>query len=160
MHKRNTKVDAAASLNDGKTEVICFISKHNITTFCTAISCPFSVGSSNIIPASRIRYLGAIMDQQLSMIDQVTAVRVSCNYHLRRLSSVRRYLTRCAVQALITSQLDFCNSLLLRLTLAQIECLQWIRNKAARLVTRTRQRDHITRVAGAALATCASPNRI
>ena len=157
-------MDAAASLNDGKTEVICFISKHNITTFCTAISCPFSVGSSNIIPASRIRYLCAIMDQQLSMIDQVTAVRVSCNYHLRRLSSIRRYLTpeatRCAIQALITSQLDFCNSLLLRLTLAQIECLQWIRNKAARLVTRTRQRDHITRVAGAALATCASPNRI
>ena len=64
----------------------------------------------------------------------------------------RHYLTpeatRCAVQVLITSRLDYCNSLSLGLplALAQIECLQQIQNKAARLVTRTRQCDHITPV--------------
>ena len=74
----------------------------------------------------------------------------SCNYHLRRLSSIRRYLTqdatRCAVQAVITSRLDYCNSLLLEIPREQVERLQRIHNKAARLITRTRQRDHITPV--------------
>ena len=41
----------------------------------------------------------------------------SCNYRLRRLSSIRRNLTpeatRCAVQALITPRMEYCNSLLL-----------------------------------------------
>ena len=100
-------------LNDVKTEVIRLISKHNNTKFGSAVSCPFSVGSNNIIPALRVRNLGVIMDQQLYMIDQITVVCASCNYHLRRLSSIRRYLTpeatQCAVQALITSRLDFCN---------------------------------------------------
>ena len=71
-------------------------------------------------------------------------------YHLHRLSSIRRYLTqdatRCAVQAFITSRLDYCNSLLHDIPLAQIERLQRIQNKDARLITRTRQRDHITPV--------------
>ena len=84
------------------------------------------------------------------MIDNVSAVCASCNYHLRRLSSIRRYLTqdatRCAVQAFITSRLDYCNSLLHGIPLAQIERLQRIQNKAARLITRTRQCDHITPV--------------
>ena len=100
---------------------------------------------------TRVRNLGVIMDQHLSMIDNVSAVCASCNYYLRRLSSIRRYLTqdatRCAVQAFITSRLDYCNSLLHDIIpLAQIERLQRIQNKAARLITRTRQRDHITPV--------------
>ena len=111
------------------------------------VSCPINIGNSSIVPKSRVRNLGVIMDQHLSMIDHVSAVCASCNYHLRRLSSIRRYLTqdatRCAVQAFITSKLDYCNSLLLEIPRAQIERLQRIQNKAARLITRTRQRDHI-----------------
>ena len=75
------------------------------------------------------------MDQHLSMIDHVSAVCASCNYHLRQLSSIWRYLTqdatRCVVQAFITSRLDkdYCNSLLLEIPRAQIERLQRIQNK-------------------------------
>ena len=134
------------TLNDGKTEVIRFIS--NRTTLNLAML--FPAHSVSGVATSRVRNLGVIMDQQLSVKHQVTAVWASCSYHLCRLSSIRRYLTlgatRCVIQALITSWLDYCNSLLLGLPLAQIERLQWIQNKAARLVTRTRQRDHITPV--------------
>ena len=137
-------------LNDGKTEVIRFVSKHNANRLGDLVSCPVNIGNSTIVPKSRVRNLGVIMDQHLSMIDNVSAVCASCNYHLRRLSSIRRYLTqdatRCAVQAFITSRLDYCNSLLHDIPLAQIERLQRIQNKAARLITRTRQRDHITPV--------------
>ena len=130
-------------LNDGKTEVIGlrFVSKHNVNRLGDLVSCPVNIGNSNIVPKSRVRNLGVIMDQHLSMIDNVSAVCASCNYHLRRLSSIWRYLTqdatRCAVQAFITSRLNYCNSLLLEigLPLAQIERLQRIHNKAARLIT-------------------------
>ena len=86
------------------------------------------------------------MDQQLSMIDQVTTVCASCNYHLRRLSSIwlTHGATRTVIQAPITSLLDYCNSLFLGLPLAQIGRLQRIQNEAARLVTGTRHRDHLT----------------
>ena len=134
-------------LNDDKTQVIRFVTKHNMNKLGDVVSCPINIGNSSIVPKSRVRNLGVIMDQHLSMIDHVSAVCASCNYHLRRLSSIRRYLTqdatRCAVQAFITSRLDYCNALLLEIPRAQIERLQRIQNKAARLITRTRQRDHI-----------------
>ena len=86
----------------------------------------------------------------LGCIFQVTAVCAACNYHLYRLSSIHRYLTtnaiRNAVQALITSRLDYCNSLLAALPPTQIAQLQRVQNKAARLATRTFLRDHITPV--------------
>ena len=126
-------------LNDNRTQVTRFVSKHNVTKLGDLVSCPINIGNSSIVPLFRVRYLGVIMDQH---------VCASCNYHLPRLSSIRRYLThtatRCAVQAFITSQLDYCNSLLLAIPLSQLGRLQRIQNKAARLITRMRQRDHIT----------------
>ena len=90
------------------------------------------------------------MDQHLTMSDQVTAVCAACNYHIYRLSSIRQYLTtdatKTAVQALITSRIDYCNSLLLGLPATQVMRLQRVQNKAARLITRTPLRDHITPV--------------
>ena len=88
-----------------------------------------------------------VMDSHLSMSHQVSAVCKSCNFHLYTLSSIRRYLaveaTRNAVQALITSRLDYCN-LLVAITSAQVNQLQKIQNKAARLVKRTPRLHHIT----------------
>ena len=81
-------------LNDGKTDVIRFVSKHNANRLGDLVSCPVNIGNSTIVPKSRVRNLGVIMDQHLSMIDNVSAVCASCNYHLRRLSSIRRYLTQ------------------------------------------------------------------
>ena len=46
----------------------------------------------------------------------------------------------------ITWRLDYCNSVLLEIPLAQIERLQRTQIKAARFIVRTRQREHITPV--------------
>ena len=109
-----------------------------------------TIGESTISPTSHVRNLGVEMDSHLSMSHQVSAICKSCNFHLYRLSSIKRYLTveatRNAVQALITSRLDYCNSLLAAITSAQVNQLQKMQNKAARLVTRTPRLHHITPV--------------
>ena len=80
----------------------------------------------------------------------MTAVCKACNIHLYRLSSIRRYITtdaaRSVVQALVTSRLDYCNSLLANLTNTQMKRLKSTQHKAARLVTRTPLREHIIHV--------------
>ena len=67
---------------------------------------------------------------------------------IRQISSIRKYLTLQATKILICafvlSRLDYCNSLLSGCSQYHIEKLQKIQNSAARLVTRTRKRDHIT----------------
>ena len=50
------------------------------------------------------------------------------------------------IHALITSRLDFCNSILYNLPNKQIERLQRIQNQAARMLKRIPRRNHITPV--------------
>ena len=62
--------------------------------------------------------LGVVLDGQLSMSQQVTAVCRSCFYHLglRQLKSVKSSLTRealhCLIQAFVHCRLEYCNSAL------------------------------------------------
>ena len=78
--------------------------------------CSLMVGDDTVSPPDRIKNLGVYMDQYLSMTDHVTAVCVTCNYHLNRLSSIQHYLTteaaKRSVTALVPSRLYYCNSLL------------------------------------------------
>ena len=108
-------------LNDDKTAMVIFCSKHHLGQYG---HCTINIGDSAIIPVSHVRNLGVQMDDHLSMISQVTAISAACNFQLYRLPSVRRYLTvdatKNAVQALITSRFDYCNSLLLNLPSSQI----------------------------------------
>ena len=73
------------------------------------------------------------------MAPQVTAICKSAFYHLRKISLIRKYLTvdaaQLLVQALVTSKLDYCNSLLYGSPKYLIKQLQRVQNAAARVVT-------------------------
>ena len=64
------------------------------------------------------------------------------------ISHIRRYLTLSAtktlVQACVTSRLDYANALLYGLPNTSIQRLQRTQNAAARLVTKTKRKEHIT----------------
>ena len=134
-------------LNDDKTELTISMSAHHQKTYG---QCDITIGESTISPASHVHNLGVEMDSHLSMSHQVSAICKSCSFHLYRLSTIRRYLTveatRNAVQVLITSRFDDCNSLLAAITSPQVNQLQNIQNQAARLVTRSPRLLHITPV--------------
>ena len=90
------------------------------------------------------------MDSALTMEKQLNAISKSCFYHIRIISKVKQYITNdvCKIldQALVTSRLDYGNALLQGLHQVLIERLPKIQNCAARLITRSRQSEHITLV--------------
>ena len=140
-------INRMLKLNGNKTDMVIYMSQYHLNKYGR---CDISIGDSTISPVECVRNLGVQIDQHLTMDKQVTAVCKACNFHLYRLSSIRRYITtdaaRSVVQALITSRLDYCNSLLANLTNTQMKRLKSIQHKAARLVTRTPLREHITPV--------------
>jgi len=98
-------------------------------------------------PVLKVRNLGVVQDSQLKMEQQVSSVCRSCYNQIRSIGRIRNFINtdtcRTLVQALVTSRLDYANSLLLGITKAQTDRLQRLQNCAARLITRTPMRDHM-----------------
>lgn len=65
----------------------------------------------------------------------------SCLYHIRDLRRIRRYLNldsaKLLAHALVTSRLDYCNSLLFGIADKDLSILQRIQNRLARVVTKS-----------------------
>ena len=82
------------------------------------------------------------------MTNHINSVCRSASYAIHRIGKLRRYLdadnTEKLVHAFISSRLDNCNSILYGLPDKELNKLQRIQNAAARLVSQTRKRDHIT----------------
>ena len=95
-----------------------------------------------------ITNLGFHFDSQLSMENHISKTCASVHYHLKQISKVRDLINadtcKLLVHSFVTSRLDYCNSLLSGTSANQISRLQKLQNRAAPLITRTKQREHIT----------------
>ena len=84
----------------------------------------------------------------MSMTDHVTSVSKSLNFHLRNSGRIRKYIARdichSVVRALVTSRLDYCNSLLNGCTAKNLNRLQNLQNRAARLIYYKSKYTHTT----------------
>ncbi|KAF7238201.1 putative RNA-directed DNA polymerase from transposon BS [Varanus komodoensis] len=98
----------------------------------------------------KVHSLGVLLDPELSLEAQVTAVARSAFLQLRLINQLRPYLEYdCLVtvtHALVTSHLDFCNVLYVGLPLKTVQTLQLVQNRAARLLTGTGRYAHMTPV--------------
>ena len=130
-------------LNPEKTEML-IISKSKIENIAMEIN----FDGHKIVPSVRAKNLGLNFDVDMSFHTHITTISSSCSYWLRNLYSLKRYLPidslLILVHAFITSRLDFCNSILINLPKRDIQRLQLVQNRAARLVTNTKRNDHIT----------------
>ena len=134
-------------INDSKTEFIVFRSpqaKQDLSGLSVI------VGDCIIQQSSKVRNLGIIFDQFLSFDDYISSVCRSTHFHLRNIGRIRHLLSQKAtaqlIHALISIRLDYCNSILYNLPKNSILRLQRIQNQAARILTKTPRRDHITKV--------------
>ena len=132
-------------LNDSKSELILFGSKPNLAKIQ---SFDITMLDSVISPSQNCRNLGVMLNSSMSMSTHVSSICKSVRYQLRNLGFIRKYLTRSTteklVHALISSRLDFCNSMLHQLPNTQLARLQKLQNTAARIVTLSSRRTHIT----------------
>ena len=142
---RTWMVDNKLKLNEDKTEVLILTSK--LHRSCHGIS-QVVVGGAPIAPTLTVRNLGAMLDQSLTVDEFVKHICKADYFHLHNISSIRNCLSKesaiTLVHAFISSRLDYCNALLVGITEISLAKLQRVQNMAARLVTKTRKRDHIT----------------
>ena len=100
------------------------------------------------MPVSSAKNIGVVFDQEMTLVEHVTAICKTGFFHLRNKAKLRDNLsqkdTEIFVYAFISSKLNSCSSLLYGLPQSLIDRLQAVQNCAARLVTRFRKHDHIT----------------
>ena len=98
------------------------------------------VGTHEILFSDKVRNLGFILDSDLTIKQHVIKTCQTDYYELKRISSIRRYLTEGAAKQLVTScvlsRLDYCNSLLMGSSNSVIQPMQKVQNTAARLILR------------------------
>jgi hypothetical protein len=102
-----------------------------------------------VVAASRsARNLGVVLDDRLDFKEHIRATARSCRFLLYNIRRIRPYLTtystQLLVQTMVTSRLDYCNSLLASLPACAILPLQLIQNAAARLVFNLPKFSHVT----------------
>ena len=135
-----------SKLNEEKTELLVVGDR---TSLCQAKKEPLTLGSNAVPFQTSAKYLGVHLDETLSMKEQVTSLcRSSYFHHLRKIASIRPYLsnesTAELVSSLILFRLDYCNSTLSGLPSCSLNRLQKVQNNAARLVLRKRKSDRVT----------------
>ena len=110
---------------------------------------PINILGSPLCPADSVKNLGVWFDSDFSLSKHVQNVCKSCFVKLHDFRHVRRFLTYVSVlvaNALVSSRLDYCNSLFRGLSKFNLHKLQCIQNSAARIVSNTSQYTSITPV--------------
>ena len=133
-------------LNPDKTEFILFGSPSQRASLASCF--PVDILGSKLCPTDVVRNLGIFFDSGFTFSNHVASVCKSCFVHLRDLRRIRRFLPKSAAialaNALISSRLDYCNSLFTSLSCKDLHRLQCIQNSLARIVTNTHKYAHIT----------------
>ena len=133
-------------LNDDKTELMLVCPKRLSNHHSLPSSLEISGNSIPISPS--VRSLGVTLDQNLNFQQHISNICKSTYLELRRISSVRSFLsvdaTKTLVCAFVLSRIDYCNSLLAGLPKYQLDRLQRIQNNAARLILRSSKSEHVT----------------
>jgi len=126
-------------LNASKTECVVFGTGARLNATVMPSFAPFK-DTPPVTISDKIKLLGVILDNRLSMTNQVDAVIKSCNYHIRALKVIRPTLTDAVANMIacstILTRLDGCNSLLYGAPDGQLDRLQLIQNRTARIVCR------------------------
>ena len=151
MHTYISDVKAWATanmliLNDNKTELMLVTSKRN--KHLHSLPTSITMGNAHIPFNLSVKNLGFTFDCNITMNAHVSNIARTCYFKLRRLASIRRFLTSTATATLVSafalSRIDFCNSLLFGSTHDVTSNLQRIQNYAARLRLRLPMSSSIT----------------
>ena len=142
MNKKKLK------LNENKTECMLFGTKYALKKYEEFKQ--IRIGASTIKITKKVKDLGVYIDNELKMKDQINQTVNICNYHIRNIAFIRKYLDTNALKTVISnhilSRLDYCNVLYYALPKNIQKKLQRVQNRAARLIKGIKKRERITPV--------------
>ena len=132
-------------LNCDKTEFILFGTLQQLSK---VNDIGLHIDSSIIKPTNHARNLGFIMDSLLKNGPHINKITSSCYCKLHDIAKIRPCLdTKSAqliVQALVLSNINYCNSLLAGSSQYQLDKLQHIQNMGCRVISNIRKHDHVS----------------
>ena len=133
-------------LNPDKTEFILIGSKYSRKQLHLLF--PTDILGNKVAPASNVKNLRVVFDPNLTLTDHISQVIKSTRFHIRDLYRIRHLLdintAILLANALISSRIDYCNSLFASLTLSELKRLQGVQNSLCRVVTRSSRHTHAT----------------
>ena len=133
-------------LNPEKTKFILIGSKNNCKQLLPHF--PINILGNHVSPAQSVRKLKVVFNSNFSFSDHVSQVIKYTRVHARDLYRIRPLLdlntSVLLASALVSSRLDYCNSLFLSLTDFQFRRLQLVQTSLCRVVTRSSKYSHIT----------------
>ena len=138
-------------LNVKKTKCMLIGSPRNLARYSDIQKIQIDDNMNNEVELVKyVVNLGVILDEHLNMKQQINNVVKIANNHLRNIAFIRKYLdqssTHKLVQSNVISRLDYCNSIYVNLPYVTLKKIQTVFNRAARLITGTPYRSHITPV--------------
>ena len=139
MHIHHLKI------NTDKTDIVLF---HPKELKDSVIIRGTHIGENCIRFSSLVKNLGVFLDENLTMKNHINTTTSYGYKLLSDIGKIRNILsqkhTEVLVHSVISSRMDYCNSLFINTNHASLKKLQKLQNSAARLVTRTRKRESMT----------------
>src|SRR5688572_17404655 len=133
-------------LNPSKTEFLLLGTPQQLKKFDGLKS--LKLGDSIVELADAARNLGVVFNSTLSLTGHVNSICKSSYMFIRDIRRIRCYVPMSArislANALVSSRLDYCNSLLTGINKSNILKLQRVQNSLARVITNTSKYEHIT----------------
>ena len=126
-------------LNPDKTEFLLIENERQWSKYLSMF--PIELLGVEIYPAKSARNLRVIFDKNFNFRSHISAICTSCIYHIRDLRHIRRHLdldsAKLLANALVSSRLDYCNSLFSGIAETDLTRLQRVLNRLARAVTKS-----------------------
>ena len=132
-------------LNPDKTNIIFMGSKKDLQAFSDL---KISQDKQEINSSDVVRSLGVLLDNQLTMTQEINQKCSQAYYHLRNMGRIKRCLDEkrriMLVQSLVLSKMDYCNSLLANVPEYLLKKLQRVMNAGVRFIYDVKKREHIS----------------
>lgn len=123
-------------LNEDKTEFMMIGTAFKRNKLSTLF--PTNILDHDLSPSRVARNLGVIFDEDFTFRQHVINTCRACYYHIRDLRRIRKHLTlstaKIIANALVSSRIDYCNSLLYGIAAKDIGRLQRVQNCLSRVV--------------------------
>ena len=125
-------------LNPDKTEFLLIGNERQQVKYLSMF--PIELLGVKTNPAKSARNLGVLFDKNFTFRSHISVVCNSCFYHMWDLWRLRHHLdldsAKLFAAALVSSRLDYCNSLLYGIADIDLTRIQRVQNQLARLVTK------------------------